>query len=44
MTKDLAICVHGNKVEEGKHFVQTEKFMDEIDVNFQKKWKLIVGW
>jgi isocitrate dehydrogenase len=37
MTKDLAICVHGNKVEHGKHFLYTEEFLDSIDVNLQKK-------
>lgn len=44
MTKDLAICVHGNKVVEGTHFVQTEAFMDKIDQDFQEKWRKIVGW
>jgi isocitrate dehydrogenase len=39
MTKDLAICVYGNKVEEHTHYVQTELFMDRIDENFQAKWK-----
>lgn len=43
MTKDLAICVHGWDVKEGKHYVQTEKFMDEIDKEFQTKWSKIVG-
>ena len=43
MTKDLSICVHGNNVHEGTHYVSTEKFMDAIDVNFQKHWKKIVG-
>ena len=43
MTKDLAICVHGNNVREGEHFVATEKFMDAIDANFQKRWAKIVG-
>jgi isocitrate dehydrogenase len=37
MTKDLAICVHGNKVEHGKHFLYTEEFLDAIDQNLQKK-------
>ena len=41
MTKDLAICVYGNKVEEHTHYVQTELFMDRIDENFQAKWKKI---
>jgi isocitrate dehydrogenase len=43
MTKDLAICVHGNNVKEGEHYVATEKFMDAIDANFQKRWAKIVG-
>ncbi len=37
MTKDLAICVHGNKVEHGKHFLYTEEFLDAIDGNLKKK-------
>jgi len=43
MTKDLAICVHGNKVKEGTHYLRTEVFMDKIDADFQSKWKKIVG-
>ena len=39
MTKDLAVCVHGNKVEHGKHFLYTEEFLDAIDQNLQKKLK-----
>ena len=37
MTKDLAVCIHGNKVEHGKHFLYTEEFLDAIDANLQKK-------
>ncbi|HZE84244.1 MAG TPA: isocitrate/isopropylmalate family dehydrogenase, partial [Puia sp.] len=37
MTKDLAICVHGNKVEHGKHYLYTEEFLDAIDENMKKK-------
>ena len=37
MTKDLAICVHGNKVEHGKHYLHTEEFLDAIDGNLKKK-------
>jgi len=37
MTKDLAICVHGNKVEHGKHFLYTEEFLDAIDDGLRKK-------
>lgn len=43
MTKDLAICIHGNNVKEGTHYLSTEGFMDKIDVDFQGKWKKIVG-
>ena len=31
MTKDLAICIHGSKVEHGKHYLYTEEFIDEIN-------------
>lgn len=44
MTKDLAICVYGNKVEEHTHYVQTELFMDRIDEKFQIAWRKVVGW
>ncbi len=37
MTKDLAVCVHGNKVEHGKHYLYTEEFLDAIDQHLQKK-------
>ncbi len=37
MTKDLAVCIHGNKVEHGTHYLYTEEFLDEIDKNLQKK-------
>lgn len=37
MTKDLAICIHGNKVEHGKNFLYTEEFLDAIDKHLQKK-------
>ena len=39
MTKDLAVCVHGNKVEHGAHFLYTEEFLDAIDENLKKKMK-----
>ncbi|EFK95023.1 Isocitrate dehydrogenase [sediment metagenome] len=38
MTKDLAVCIHGNKVEHGKHYLYTEEFLDAIDQNLQKKF------
>ncbi len=37
MTKDLAVCVHGNKVSHGEHYVYTEEFLDALDANLQKK-------
>jgi len=43
MTKDLAICIHGNKVHENTHYQRTEVFMDRIDENFRARWKKIVG-
>jgi isocitrate dehydrogenase len=39
MTKDLAVCIHGNKVEHGKHYLYTEEFLDALDQNLQKKLK-----
>ncbi|MEJ5962603.1 isocitrate dehydrogenase (NADP(+)) [Pedobacter immunditicola] len=37
MTKDLAVCIHGNKVEHGKHYLYTEEFLAAIDENLQAK-------
>ena len=37
MTKDLAVCIHGNKVSHGEHYLYTEEFLDAIDVNLKKK-------
>jgi len=37
MTKDLAVCIHGNKVEHGKHYLYTEEFLAAIDENLQSK-------
>jgi len=39
MTKDLAICIHGNKVTHGKDYLNTEEFLDAIDENLKKKMK-----
>ena len=30
MTKDLAICIRGNKVEHGKDYLYTEEFIDAV--------------
>ncbi len=37
MTKDLAVCIHGNKVKHGEHYVYTEEFLVALDANLQKK-------
>jgi isocitrate dehydrogenase len=37
MTKDLAVCVHGNKVKHGDHYLYTEEFLDAIDQNLKLK-------
>jgi len=37
MTKDLAVCIHGNKVNHGEHYLYTEEFLDAIDDNLKKK-------
>jgi len=36
MTKDLAINIHGNKVEPG-HYVDTIKFIDVVAENLDKQ-------
>jgi isocitrate dehydrogenase len=38
MTKDLAVCIHGNKVPEGS-YLYTDDFLDKIAENFRKAWK-----
>jgi len=30
MTKDLAVCIHGNAAEHGKHYLYTEEFLDVV--------------
>ena len=37
MTKDLAVCVHGNKVTLGEHYLNTDDFLNAIDLNLKKK-------
>src|SRR5450631_3059050 len=39
MTKDLAVCVHGNIVEHGDHYLYTEEFLDAIDEGLKKQVK-----
>src|SRR5436190_2003796 len=40
MTKDLAVCIHGNKVNHGEHYLYTEEFLDAIDTNLKAKMGL----
>jgi isocitrate dehydrogenase len=35
MTKDLAVCIHGNKVNHGEHYLYTEEFLDALDQNLK---------
>lgn len=35
MTKDLAICIHGNKVNHGEHYLYTEEFLAALDDNLK---------
>jgi isocitrate dehydrogenase len=35
MTKDLAVCIHGNKVNHGEHYLYTEEFLDALDHNLK---------
>ncbi|MBS0027867.1 NADP-dependent isocitrate dehydrogenase [Chitinophaga sp. 22321] len=37
MTKDLAVCIHGNKVEHGKDYLYTEEFLDALDTALKAK-------
>ncbi|MFA6262365.1 MAG: isocitrate dehydrogenase (NADP(+)) [Bacteroidia bacterium] len=37
MTKDLAVCIHGNKVSHGDHYLYTEEFLDALDQNLKAK-------
>lgn len=37
MTKDLAVCIHGNKVKHGEHYLFTQEFLDELDKNLKVK-------
>ncbi len=37
MTKDLAVCIHGNKVNHGEHYLYTEEFLNEIDLALKAK-------
>ncbi|MFY9309394.1 MAG: isocitrate dehydrogenase (NADP(+)) [Bacteroidia bacterium] len=37
MTKDLAVCIHGNKVKLGEHYLNTEDFLSVLDTNLKAK-------
>jgi isocitrate dehydrogenase len=37
MTKDLAVCIHGNKVQHGEHYLYTEEFLEVLDKNLRTK-------
>lgn len=37
MTKDLAVCIYGNKVNHGEHYVYTEEFLDALDAGLRSK-------
>ena len=36
MTKDLALCIHGKKLNE-EHYVNTQTFLNAIDTNLKNK-------
>jgi isocitrate dehydrogenase len=36
MTKDLAVCIHGDAMKE-EHFLTTEDFLDAIDAELRKR-------
>lgn len=37
MTKDLAVCIHGNKVNHGEHYLNTEEFLEKLNSNLIAK-------
>jgi isocitrate dehydrogenase len=37
MTKDLAVCIYGNKVNHNEHYLYTEEFLDALDTNLKAK-------
>ena len=39
MTKDLAVCIHGDKVS-SEQYLTTEKFLDAIDENLKRSLKM----
>ena len=37
MTKDLAVCIHGSKVEHGRDYLYTEEFLEALNENLKTK-------
>ncbi len=37
MTKDLAVCIFGNTVNHGEHYLYTEEFLDALDQELSKR-------
>ena len=37
MTKDLAVCIHGNDVKHGEHYLYTEEFLDALDAELRAR-------
>ena len=37
MTKDLAVCIHGNKVQHGEHYLYTDEFLSRLDQRLRDK-------
>lgn len=35
MTKDLAVCIHGNNVKHGEHYLYTEEFLEVLNTNLK---------
>lgn len=39
MTKDLAICAYGSKVNHSEHYLYTDEFLNALDENLKKRLK-----
>ncbi len=37
MTKDLAVCIHGNQVHHGEHYLYTDEFLSRLDQRLRNK-------
>ena len=37
MTKDLAVIIHGNKVNHGEHYLYTEEFLEALNQGLKEK-------